>query len=90
MRRWHPSLVGEFIGPGIAITGRISSAASRAVRRDPLLNAASTTNVAFESAAITRLRVKNHAGIAWVPGITSLIIAPASRICAKRRALPAG
>ena len=37
INRWQPSLVGEFIGPGTAITGRKISAASRAVRREPLL-----------------------------------------------------
>jgi hypothetical protein len=59
---WQPSLVGELIGPGIAITGRINSAASRAVRSDPLRKAASTTNVASEIAAINRFRVKNLCG----------------------------
>jgi hypothetical protein len=43
----------------MAITGRNNSAASRAVRKDPLRKAASTTKVAFESAAINRFRVKN-------------------------------
>ena len=78
------------IGPGIAITGRINSAASRAVRSEPLRNAASTTNVALESAASHRLRVRKRDGIAGVPGVTSLTKHPSSAISANKRALPAG
>jgi hypothetical protein len=81
---------GELIGPGIAITGRINSAASRAVRRDPLRNAASTTSVASDNAAISRLRVRNRCGRADTPGITSETIAPFSHISSKSRALPDG
>ena len=64
MSRWQPSLVGELIGPGTAITGLKISAASRAVRSEPLLKAASTTTVALESAAINRFLIKKRAGIA--------------------------
>jgi hypothetical protein len=64
INRWQPSLVGELIAPGMAITGLNISTASLAVRNEPLLKAASTTKVAFESAAINRLRVKNLLGIA--------------------------
>ena len=64
INRWQPSDSGDVIGPGIAITGRSNSAASRAVRSAPDLKAASTTNVALLSAAINRLRVKNLAGSA--------------------------
>ena len=45
--RWQPSLVGEVMGPGTAITRRINSDASRAVRSDPLLKAASSDNIYF-------------------------------------------
>ena len=64
IRRWHPSLVGELIGPGTARTGRKISDASRAVRSEPLLYAAYTTTVARDIAAISRFRIKNLAGIA--------------------------
>ena len=82
--------MGELIGPGIAMTGRMSSAASRAVRSEPLRNAASTTKVLIERAAIIRLRVRNREGKAGVPGITSLTIAPNSAISAKSLSFPAG
>ena len=68
----------------------MSPAASRAVRSDPLLNAASTTSVLNDSAAMRRLRIRNLCGIAVTPGITSLMIAPFSQISSKSRALPAG
>ena len=90
IKRWQPSDVGALIGPGIAITGRISSAASRAVRSEPERKAASTTKVAWERAAIIRLRVRKRDGIACAPGITSEIKAPFSQISANNRALPAG
>jgi hypothetical protein len=64
INRWQPSLVGEETWPGIAITGRNNSAASRAVRKEPLLKAASTTTVDLDIAAINRFRIRNRAGIA--------------------------
>ncbi|CAB4629589.1 unannotated protein [freshwater metagenome] len=68
------------------MTGRNNSAASLAVRSDPLLNAASTTSVALDSAAINLFRVRKRDGIAGTPGITSVTIAPDSRISENNRA----
>ena len=90
IRRWQPSLVGAFIGPGTAITGLNISAASRAVRSDPLRNAASTTTVAFDNPAINLLRVKKRCGIAGTSGMTSEIKIPLSLISANNLSWVAG
>ena len=90
INRWQPSLVGELMGPGTAITGRKIAAASRAVRSEPLLNAASTTTVALDSAAINRFLVKKRCGIAGTSGITSDINNPLSLISANNLSCVAG
>ena len=57
---WQPTDIAEVIGPGTAITGLPSTAASRAVRCAPLRPPASTTTVPAPSAAISRLRTRNR------------------------------
>ena len=76
--------------PGIAITGLIRSDASRAVRSEPLLWAASTTSVAQEIAAINLFRVRNRFCAARTFGMTSLTKAPCEHIALNSLELEVG
>ncbi len=89
-RSWQPMEVAEVIGPGTAITTLPSAAAVVAVLRAPLRTPASTTTVAVDSAAISRLRTRNRCLAAWVPGGYSLSTSPVSAIRSSSEAWPEG
>ena len=63
--------IAEWIGPGTAMTCLEHSTAQLAVLRAPDRNAASTTTVPLESAAINRFRARNRIRVGRAPGGSS-------------------
>ena len=77
---WQPLLCGLSIEPGIAITSRPISPASRAVMSEPLSNAASTTKTACAKPAINRFLRGKLPAKGRVPNGNSDTITPCSAI----------
>jgi len=76
IRWWVPRLLEDFMLPGTANTSRLYSPANRAVIKDPLFRAASTTTVPQDRPAIILLRRGKLPGNGAVSGKNSEMTAP--------------
>ena len=87
---WQPADTSEVTGPGTAISGRPRSRAWRAVFRAPLRSPASTTTVPWDSAPITRFRMRKRRRVGVRPGGHSLTSTPCAVTPVSRSRWPGG